>query len=217
MLEQLILIFAHPEEVGLFLEFGGGATAVRAVAFEQLSFGPESFTGCAIPVFIVTEVNIAVGFNLFKLLLDRMFVSFLSRANEVGMGDIQLFPERLKTFHHPVCQFQRGFAIGLGGGFNLLPMLIGPGQKSNFIASRTLIAGHDIASKGGIGVADMRDVIDVIDRRRDIKSIIHLQRSLSWIASNMIKCFQVISVYSNVCEGAFDFFSAGGSNRLPAP
>ena len=53
---------------------------------------------------------------------------------------------------------------------NFLPMFIEPGEKEDVTSSQAPVAGKDVGGHGGIGVSDMRHVVHVIDRRRDVEA-----------------------------------------------
>ncbi len=85
MRQNLVLIVAHTEEVGLFLELIRRSSAVGAVAVEQVGFGPEGFAGCTIPVFIFAKVNVSLGLNGAENFLNGQFMAFLRGTDEVGV------------------------------------------------------------------------------------------------------------------------------------
>ena len=60
-----------------------------------------------------------------------------------------------------------GFGRGL---LNFLSMFIEPGEKEDVASSQAPVASKDVGSHGGIGVSDVRHVVHVIDRRRDVES-----------------------------------------------
>jgi hypothetical protein len=60
-------------------------------------------------------------------------------------------------------------AAFLGSLLDLLAMLVRPGQKENAAPFQPLVPGKDVGGDGGVGMADMRDIIDVVDRRCDVE------------------------------------------------
>ena len=59
---------------------------------------------------------------------------------------------------------------GLGRSLlNFLSMFIESGEKEHVATAQAPIASEDVGSHGGIGVSDMRHVVHVIDRRRDVE------------------------------------------------
>ena len=61
-----------------------------------------------------------------------------------------------------------GFGCGL---LNFLSMFIEPGEKEDIASSQAPVASEHIGGHGCIGMADMRHVVHVVDRRRDVKTI----------------------------------------------
>ena len=53
---------------------------------------------------------------------------------------------------------------------HLLSMFIGAGEEHHLIAVQPLEPGQNIAGKRCVGMADMRLVIHIIDRRRDVET-----------------------------------------------
>jgi hypothetical protein len=52
-------------------------------------------------------------------------------------------------------------------------MLVGPGQEKNPVAQKFVIAGDDIGGDGGTSVANMGNVVHIINGRRNIKFVGH--------------------------------------------
>ena len=70
--------------------------------------------------------------------------------------------------------FAMGLRVDAGFGrslLNFLSMFIEPGEKEDVASSQAPVASKDVGSHGGIGVSDMRHVVHVIDRRRDVEAI----------------------------------------------
>ncbi len=95
----------------------------------------------------------------------------IRRPDEGIVRDVQPFPEFLKLGCKLVAMGLRvdaGFGRGL---LNFLSMLIEPGEKEDVASSQAPVASKDVGSHGGIGVSDMRHVVHVIDRRRDVEAV----------------------------------------------
>jgi len=112
--QQAFAIGAHFEKIGLFLQFLHRPVAVRALAVLSLGLGPEGLTGGAVPVLILTQIDIALIHQLLEDVADTLLVALLSGADEVTVGDTQLFPQGLKSLDHAVGQFKRRFTGRLG-------------------------------------------------------------------------------------------------------
>ena len=58
-------------------------------------------------------------------------------------------------------------------------MFVGPGQEEGVVSHRGMKAGQDVGQHGGVGVSDMRFVIDIINRRGDVIVVRHGAAPLS--------------------------------------
>ena len=73
---------------------------------------------------------------------------------------------------------------GLGRGLlNLLAMFVEPGEKEHVTSTQPPVARQHVGGNGGVGVSDMRHVVHVVDRRRDVKGL--------WCAHGLTKRYQV--------------------------
>ena len=93
------------------------------------------------------------------------------RSDKGIVGNVETFPKCLELGRQLVAMGLRvdaGFGRGL---LNFLSMFIEPGEKEDVAASQAPVASEDVGSDGRIGVSDMRHVVHVIDRRRDVKGI----------------------------------------------
>jgi hypothetical protein len=52
-------------------------------------------------------------------------------------------------------------------------VLIGAGDKQHGVTGQTVVAGEHIGGHGGVGVAEVRDIVDVIDGGGDKKGAGH--------------------------------------------
>lgn len=59
-----------------------------------------------------------------------------------------------------------GFGSGL---LHFLAMFIETGEKEYFASTQSPVARQDVSRNGGIGVSDMRDIIDVVNRGGDVE------------------------------------------------
>ncbi len=173
MLQELILVLTHTEEIRFFLEFVRRAPAVRTAPIQELSFGPEGFTWGAVPVLVFAQVDVSGFQKLFKKVANAFFMTLLGCANKVGVGYVQLFPQGLVAFNDAVGQFKWGFSLGLGGFFDFLPVFIGTCQERNIIPLRSFVTCQHIAGYGCVGVTDVRHVVHVINGSRYIKALAH--------------------------------------------
>ena len=55
-------------------------------------------------------------------------------------------------------------------------MFIEPGEKEDLASAQSPVARQDVSRNGGIGMPDMRDVIDVINWSGDVESVVFRHR-----------------------------------------
>ena len=172
VVNQKILVFAHAEEIVRFNDFGDVAAAFGAFAVDQVFFSEKAFVADAIPALVFRLVDFAAVVKILKHLLHDCLMSLVGGADEFVVGDAEFSPEFLKTHD--------GFvAVGLGrhlperGRFlDFLPVFVGAGQKKGRHIERPVITGQHVGQNRRVGVADMRFVVDVVNRGGDVKMVI---------------------------------------------
>ena len=50
------------------------------------------------------------------------------------------------------------------------PMLVGPGQKESVVTDEAVPASDGVCVNRAVGVAQVRDIVDVVDRSRDVEA-----------------------------------------------
>ncbi len=68
-----------------------------------------------------------------------------------------------------VGELLRRDAGGGGGALDLLAVLVGAGEEEGIVAEQAVAAGDDVGGDGGVGVADVRARVDVVDRRGEVE------------------------------------------------
>jgi hypothetical protein len=84
-------------------------------------------------------------------------------ADERVIGDIKDPPKIFKMDAKLIAVLFWGNASLLRGILYFLAVLIHAGQKKNIIAALSLVPGRNVGRYGGVGVPDVRLVVDVID------------------------------------------------------
>ena len=93
VVDQPVLIFAHPEEVILLLDELGFLLMIRAFSIYQFPLGIEAFTPEAIVPAVFPEVEVSVLMDFPEDELNYVLVFFVGGSNEVVVGDVQLGPQ----------------------------------------------------------------------------------------------------------------------------
>ena len=85
---------------------------------------------------------------------------------------LQPFPERLKLRREFVA-VDLGIDAGFGGSLlHFLAMFIEAGEKKYLASAQPPIARQHVRRDGGVGMADMRYIVDVINRGGDVKEAV---------------------------------------------
>ena len=163
-------IFGKAEEIGLLLSVMDGTSAVRAAAVYQLALSPEALTGRAVFALISAFINIPVVVHFAEDTLDGGDVVIVGRADETVVRDIHELPEVQDTAGAFDDLIHKG--LGRDASFlrfflDLLAMFIRAGKEHNIIAPQALIAGDGVSGDGAVGVADVKLIRGIIDRRGD--------------------------------------------------
>src|SRR5262249_2297527 len=103
----------------------------------------------------------------FQERLHRAMVLGRGGPDESVIGDLEGFPGLLE-FGGNLIAVGLGVAVmGRGRLRDLGPVFVGPGEAAHFPAVAPIPAGQDIAGDRRISVADVRHIVDVIDRGGD--------------------------------------------------
>ena len=127
--EPSVGVFIKAEEVAFFFYQFQRATAVGANMFtvRQLIFRPERFIRRAIPAFILGFINIAVIKGTLHQSLNNLFMTRLSRSNEIIVGNVEPFPQFFEKCNNFIDIFDRLHTFGFGSTLNFLAVFIRTG------------------------------------------------------------------------------------------
>ncbi len=89
-------------------------------------------------------------------------------ADEVVMAEIHGIGQVAEVLRHAVCEGLRIDTGGLGGLLDFLAVFVGACKEFDVETIQPLEPGKHVAGQRRIGVADMRRVVDVVDRRGQI-------------------------------------------------
>ena len=174
VVEQDLLVFRKPEEDVFFRAFlTRGFVDLAAVARQQLFVGVEGFTADAVEPFVVARIEVSGFLQPTDDFEHAHHVAFFGGADEVVVGGAEQPPPIVVPLDHPVGQ-RNGLDLQLRRGlFDLLAVFVGAGQKTHPLAAQALPARHGVDHQGGVDMADVRIIVDVIDRRRDVVGLRH--------------------------------------------
>ena len=171
--DQPILVLAHFEKVIGLADLPDRAAAFRAVAFLQILFGEEAFAGRAVPALVGVAVDFTAIEEVLQDFLHHTRVPFFRRADEVGIGNIEPRPQFLEADVEFVHVLLGGNATLAGGLLHLLSVLVRAGEEEHFLPFQAMVTRGHIGGDGGVGVADVRHIVDVVNRGGDVKTLGH--------------------------------------------
>ena len=170
-LDEPVLEGAQPEEVVVLLQdLYRGPVDRTQQPVQQLGLGVVLLTGDAVEPAVRVLDDPAVVVDLLEELLHRSVVPGLGGADEVIVADVQLVPHCREPGRELIGPLLGGDAMLLGGPGDLLTVLVRARQEEDVITGQPVPAGQRIGIDRGVGVADVRGVVDVVDRGRDVEA-----------------------------------------------
>jgi hypothetical protein len=104
--------------------------------------------------------------------LNDFFVLRFRRPNKGIVFYLQALPKILEFWCQPVA-IGLWLDAGLGGGLlDFLTMFVKASKKKDVAPSKSPVPSEHIRGDRRVGMADVRDVIDVINRRGDVKGML---------------------------------------------
>ncbi len=179
--EQPLLEVAHAEEVvGLLedldrLRMDGAheLALVLARARHELARLLVLLAAHAIVPLELARVDVAVVVELLQEEGDPVLVPRIRRADEVVVGDVDRLEQRLpRRLDELVDPGLRRAVVRDGRAQDLLAVLVGAGEQPGVVAGLAVPAREHVGGDLGVGVADVRHVVHVEDRRRDVEGAV---------------------------------------------
>jgi hypothetical protein len=102
--------------------------------------------------------------------LDGFVVAGLGRADEVVVGDVERVPGVTKVLGSFVHELLGRDPTGLRRALHLQPVLVGAGQVEDVVTPEPPPPGEHVPGHRRVRVADVRDIVDVIDGGGDVEA-----------------------------------------------
>ncbi len=171
-------MLAERQIPALFFDFLNSPPTVptchrRAGFHAKFFFSPERLAGGAVPAVVRRMKQLLLIMQLRQAMLHDAHMARLGRADEVVVGNSQERPELLEALCHLIRKGLRRLARRRRGLLDFLPVLIGAGQEEHGLALQAPVAGQTIRRHLGIGMADVRRGVDVVQGRGEIKRLVH--------------------------------------------
>ena len=103
----------------------------------------------------------------------------LSRADEVVIGDVEPLPEILELWGEPIALDLRIDAGLLCRVLHLLTMFVQAGEEKDVLSAQPCEPRQDVSRHGGVGVADVRHIVHIINGSGDVEGIAHMERKIT--------------------------------------
>ena len=167
MFAQSVLELRQAEKVALFRDPLDLVPAHRTPAVLELGVRDVDFVNRAVPAFVVALVNEAPIAHMPPERLGRRVMPWFGRPDEIVVRNVQEPGKVAKLLGDAVGERLRRHT-GLGGGsFDFLAVLVGAGQKEHIFTEQPVRSRRSVGHHGGVGVAQMRLRVDVVDGRAD--------------------------------------------------
>src|SRR5689334_19194881 len=145
---------------------------VGAQAIGDVLFCPEPFIERAVPPRVRIAVNQSFIMQLLKIPLNDGLMPGIGGPDKGIVRNIQSRPQLLKLGSELV-------AVDLGGDSSLrrgllhfLPVLIESGQKNYISSAEPPVSRQYVGGNRRIGMSDMGNVVDVVNRCRDVERLL---------------------------------------------
>ena len=181
--EQGALVLGEAEKVALLRDALHRVPLVGALSVHQLRLGEKGLAPGAVPAFVSPLDDVSAGEDPLEDPEDTLLVAMLRGADEIIVGDPEPLPERVVALDHLIGQSDGGHPPPGRGALDLLPVLIGSGEKVNVVPKHPVEARQNVGHHGRVGVADVGNVVDVVDGSRDVE-LAHER----WTASAATRC-----------------------------
>ena len=155
MVNQAICIFAHTEEIRLFLRRLNLTAAVRTFAVNQLRLCKKGFAGSTVKPLIIAFVNVALIVQFLKYLLHLSLMVLICGTYKFIIGRVHQIPDRLNLPRGLIHEFLWCYACCRGLFFYFLAVFVCSCLEKYIIPFRSLKTGNRICQHCLIRIADV--------------------------------------------------------------
>ena len=193
--QKLVGVLRGAEEVALLLHLNERTSAIgTGPVLPHAALGNVRLARDAVPSLVGALVDISLIHEFLEHALDDAFVTFFRRPDKVVVGDPEHRPQISEVQHGLVGQFLGRHAFGFRALLYFLAVFVRAGQEKDVVAAHAHMPAHDVRGDCGIGMADMRNVIHIINRRGEIEVFLRHVRSPPCSCETGVELF-VVSGY----------------------
>jgi hypothetical protein len=158
----------EPEEIVLLLDLLDGALVDRAVAVVEIVVGEVGLARDAVEALVRVEFDVARVEARLKQFLDTGAVPRLGGADEIVVRDVETLPRLPEQGGDRVGEGLRRGARRIGCLLDFQTVFVGAGEEIHIVAEESVPSCESVTDDGGVGMAEVRTRIDVIDRCRQV-------------------------------------------------
>ena len=168
VVEQALLECAQLEEVVVLLHLDHRPAVHRALAVDQLVLGVVVLAGHAVEARVEAQLDEAVVVDPLQELLHHLVVPRLGRPDEVVVRDVERPPRLDEALRRAVRPLLGRRVVGLGRLDDLGPVLVRAGHEPHVVPEQPVPARQRVGVDRRVRRADVRRVVDVVDRRGQV-------------------------------------------------
>ena len=143
---------------------------VGAEAVDQVLLGVVGLAGAAVEPRVRALVDVTGVVAALDEVLHETFVLRIGGADEEVVGGADLLGDLLELRHHLVHMLLGAEPPRAGRLLHLRAVLVGTGEEEDVVAQLAMETRSDVGGRRGVGMADVRHVVDVVDRSGDVEA-----------------------------------------------
>ena len=165
---QPLLLFVQFEEVILFLQLDDFAvTGIEGSIRTAILLGQECFLLRRVKTLVGFFIDLTGFVNLREAGLNDFLVARFGGADEIVVGQFQLFRKGLPILCEFIAIRLRCLALGNRGLLDFLAMFIEAGEEEDLLSQTASRPRDDVSRDFLVSMAEMRLAIDIINRGGD--------------------------------------------------
>jgi hypothetical protein len=146
---------------------------ITAQAVQHVPTGEEALAADAVEALVLAKLDLPGIVHGLQDRLDRANVIPIGGADETVEAYSELLPGGPVDARDLLGERSGGDTALRGDLCHLLPVLVGSGQEEGLLPRQAVVASQRVDDDGGVGVADVRLGVDVVDRCGDGEAALH--------------------------------------------